>query len=219
MKTTKNLVHNMNWLWFLALVVFAVSASAAAGDKVRITQIEIWHAVGSGPFTKRGSTAFDPEAKKKITLKYDGEAVQPESLLKSYPQDELYRVQWRYVNPVFGSKDVTLTASIRLCLLQSAKFEEFFTVHIDQAGLPFHLDYVVNAATCENSNIAKKPFKSQVTVARTWDGSRPRLEMIHAQTKDGKPEAEKTFFQKYWYYIVAVVLILLMTGGDEGGKK
>ncbi|KAJ3098857.1 hypothetical protein HDU96_010922 [Phlyctochytrium bullatum] len=182
------------------------------------TQVEVWHSVGSQPFVKRGVLSYDPDAKKKAG-KYEGDATFPSSLLEEYSSDELYRVQWRHVKPVYGVKDVTLNASIKVCLLQSSKFSEYFTVHIDQAGMPFHLDYVVDASECSNAKLSapKGGFKVNVQVARTADGARPHLEQIHAETKDGKPEQPQSFFQKYWYYIVAVVLILMLSGGDDGG--
>ncbi|KAJ3213418.1 hypothetical protein HDU67_002893 [Dinochytrium kinnereticum] len=187
------------------------------------TQVEVWHAVGSGPFTKRGTITYDPDSKKKTT-KYESEPDTPfpEALLNTYPEDEVYRVMWKHTKPVFGVKDVTLNASVRMCLLQASKFQEHYSIHIDQAGkvsisigIPFHLDYVVDASSCQKSKVQapKAGIKAQCSVARTSDGARPHLEMIQ-ETKDGKPEPEKSFLQKYWYYIVAIALVLMLSGGD-----
>ncbi|KAI8848339.1 hypothetical protein BC829DRAFT_443853 [Chytridium lagenaria] len=196
----------MHSTWLFVLVV-AYVASIATCEK---TQVEVWHSLGDAPFTQRGVLTYDPDSKKK-TAKYepvDSAALIPAPLLASIGKDVVYRVSWKHVKPVLGVEDVTVTATIRACLLQAAKFQEHYTLHIDEAGIPYHLDYVVDAAKCEENQkvvAPKKGFKINVELRGLRMGQ---------ETTDGKPQPEKSFLQKYWYYILAIFLIVMLSGGD-----
>ncbi|KAJ3170522.1 hypothetical protein HK101_011330 [Irineochytrium annulatum] len=188
-------------------------------------QFQVLHRVdGDKPFSRRGVITYDPASRKKAANKYENnkedKGVQ-EVVTARAGEDTLYYVELRHVGPVAGVEGVMLNASVRLCLLQASKYHEHMNIHFDQAGIPFHLDYIVNSGSCTDKPPAfpSNGFKTTVSLARK-DVIRPRLEQIHAETKDGKAEPEKTLWQKYWWYAIPIVIMLLMSGADapaEGG--
>ncbi|KAI1313451.1 ER membrane protein complex subunit 10 [Mortierella claussenii] len=115
-------------------------------------------------------------------------------------------------------------SSIKSCLLVASDFQEEITLHLDNDRNVFAFDYYTTASKCEDNHKKVFPltsldhFKSvNVDLATGHTGPKPRYaraQAIKIDTQTGKPETEKTFFQKYWVYIVPIVLVMLFTGGE-----
>ncbi|KAG0001002.1 ER membrane protein complex subunit 10 [Entomortierella chlamydospora] len=114
-------------------------------------------------------------------------------------------------------------SSIKSCLLVASDFKEEITLHLDQDHRVFAFDYYTAVSKCENDHKNEYPLKSldqfnsvKIDVATSEEG--PKAHFVKAQAikmdQTGKPEAEKTFLQKYWMYIVPVVLVMMLTGGE-----
>ncbi|KAG0239442.1 hypothetical protein B0O80DRAFT_79059 [Mortierella sp. GBAus27b] len=114
-------------------------------------------------------------------------------------------------------------SSVKSCLLVASDLQEQITLRLDNDHQVFSFDYYTTAGICEDSHNNEYPLKSldqfkntKVDLVAPNAGPKPRY--IRAQTlrldQTGKPEAEKTFWQKYWVYIVPVVLVMLLTGGE-----
>ncbi|KAJ3415506.1 hypothetical protein HDV05_004708 [Chytridiales sp. JEL 0842] len=177
-------------------------------------QFEVWHAVNQGEFTQRGIIHYNPESSKKKAAYYENlREIEHLESIKSFEAtySDLYRLQLRS-----GANANSFNVSARLCQLKASALQEQFTIHLDQAGSVFHVDYVVPAIQCDKKAVpAKATFKAQVLISRTAEGARPKLQQIMADTKDGKPQPEQTFFQKYWWYMIPIIMVLLLGGGDE----
>ncbi|OAJ43278.1 hypothetical protein BDEG_26650 [Batrachochytrium dendrobatidis JEL423] len=123
-----------------------------------------------------------------------------------------------------ASNQKILKASVPLCMLQTSRFHEMITVHVDSHGKPFHLDYLVNANEClPDIDFGKTlHFKTVVAVGRLADAPRPILEKLKETVDGQEPVPEQSFIQKYWYYIIPIMLVLTLSssGGDDGkGEK
>jgi len=117
-------------------------------------------------------------------------------------------------------------SSIKSCLLVAADFKEEIMLHLDQNKEIFAFDYHTPAGSprqCDQESqkhIAIENldrFKDlKVELATAHQGPKARYNRAQAIKMDetGKPEAEKTFFQKYWMYVVPIVLVFLFTGGE-----
>ncbi|KAF9111615.1 ER membrane protein complex subunit 10 [Mortierella sp. AM989] len=114
-------------------------------------------------------------------------------------------------------------SSVKSCLLIASDFKEKITLHLDQDRQLFAFDYYTSASKCEDDHKKEYSLKSLdqfkiVKIDLATPGAGPKALYTRAQAirvdPTGKPEVEKTFFQKYWMYIVPVVLMALFTGGE-----
>ncbi|KAG0239781.1 ER membrane protein complex subunit 10 [Actinomortierella wolfii] len=114
-------------------------------------------------------------------------------------------------------------SSIKSCLLVASGFKEEITLHLDQNRRVYGFDYYAGTDTCDEES--KKEFQiesldqfNNVKINVSVGQSGPKARYARAQTikldERGKPEAEKTFWQKYWMYIVPALLMFLMAGGE-----
>ncbi|KAJ3330943.1 hypothetical protein HDU76_004451 [Blyttiomyces sp. JEL0837] len=179
-------------------------------------EFEVWHSINDAPYTLRGKIAISALTKRTGHKYEDSKSLSggKEIIGKHASLSDLYHLQIR--GSVSGI-DLKLNATLRLCNLQSAGLKEHITFHVDQSGIPYHVDYVVPAATCDSSKKlpAVAAFKPQIHISQSLEGVRPKLEQIVAETKDGKPEKPQSFLQKYWMYLIPIVVIMLMGGGGE----
>ncbi|ORY53500.1 hypothetical protein BCR33DRAFT_710918 [Rhizoclosmatium globosum] len=195
----------------LLFASFAVFVSAA-------NHFQVLHAVGDSPFTVRGLITQLEKKTGSTGARYENYEGLDLSPITSAPADEstLYHIK-------IVQGQLELSSSIRLCHLQKAQLVDMITVHVDQTGVPFHVDYAVESKDGSCGNIkkvavaAKNGFKTKAVFGKTHDGARPRLDQMTAETVTGKTE-EKSFLQKYWYYILPIVVILALTGGEEPKK-
>ncbi|KAJ3183420.1 hypothetical protein HDU87_006739 [Geranomyces variabilis] len=180
-------------------------------------ELSVLHSLGSSAPSLRGSIVYDPASLKRSANKYVAGSATAGSVVSAGANTdprEMYRV---YVE----GDGVKLTAAVPLCMLEASEYQEQITLHLDSNGVPWHLDYLVGATSCEKpaKPLGRTP-KTLVFIERALAGTRPKLEQMVETTVDGKPEPEKSFIQKYWFYIVPAVLILLLqSGGEEPAKK
>ncbi|KAH7043608.1 hypothetical protein BKA57DRAFT_470209 [Linnemannia elongata] len=118
-------------------------------------------------------------------------------------------------------------SSIKSCLLVASDFQERIALHLDHDRKVFAFDYYTTSDLCSEENDKEYPIKSldvfknvKVTIDAPQTAPKSNLHKAQAIKVDetGKPEAEKTFFQKYWMYIMPVVIIFLFTGGEPEKK-
>ncbi|KAJ3354153.1 Cilia- and flagella-associated protein 57 [Entophlyctis luteolus] len=165
-------------------------------------------------FTPRGRLV--PVDKKPWAARYEADSdIDLSSVSRVSNSDEFYTIK------AVADNGIEFVSSVRLCLLQKALLKDFITIHYDQTGVPYHMDYTVDAnGPCSSSQKpmpSKISFKTKGGFAKSVDGERPRLEQITVEAATGKKE-EKTFIQKYWYYFVPVLIILLFSGNEEPKK-
>ncbi|OJT10561.1 hypothetical protein TRAPUB_12999 [Trametes pubescens] len=139
-------------------------------------------------------------------------------------KDALYQVALEHPG---GAEQAQLASSSVLACHLPYSTSESFTLHLDQNGTPFSLDYFVgpiphNGACPKRSRKAgAQPSHAQVTlIANTTVALRspsfpplPQLRVPPPVTAEGKPvEAprEKSFIEKYWMYI-AIALVAMST--------
>ncbi|KAF9905331.1 ER membrane protein complex subunit 10 [Linnemannia zychae] len=118
-------------------------------------------------------------------------------------------------------------SSIKSCLLIASDFQERIALHLDQDRKVFAFDYYTTTSECSEQSSQEYPIKSldvfnNVKVSIDGPQTAPKSRFHKAQAikvdETGKPEAEKTFFQKYWMYIMPVVIIFLFSGGEPEKK-
>ncbi|KAI9353340.1 hypothetical protein DFJ73DRAFT_759623 [Zopfochytrium polystomum] len=217
----------------LALFLIALIASSVAGSSDGSKHsLQVLHAINDGPFSPRGVINFNPAGKR--GQKYEPAAANAlaDKLAKVAAPTDFYLLQ--FVGKLYDH-DVVLNATARLCQLQAAKFRESITIHLDESGgnwascllgfrLPYHIDYIVPSHECTDKvgfmqlpQQAPKvvPFQTSVGVVNPQAGVRPRLEQIVSETKDGKPQPQPSFLQKYWYYLIPIGLAVIMNIGAE----
>ncbi|RKO91136.1 hypothetical protein BDK51DRAFT_31163 [Blyttiomyces helicus] len=199
-------------------------------------RLEVWHSVDNGPATRRATLAYHPTSARRGVNRL--ESVEEVVLSPGTAgESALYRVSLR----TRGENGITLNATVPLCLLETAKRRDQFTLHLDSNGNPWHLDYLVAATECKNADIlgplrnligplsnripnfldlkdAVTKFKSQVLISKPIEGARPKLQEL-VDTPDGKPIAEQSFFQKYWFYIIPILILVGMSSAAEEPAK
>ncbi|KAG0266896.1 mitochondrial ribosomal large subunit component [Actinomortierella ambigua] len=119
-------------------------------------------------------------------------------------------------------------SSVKSCLLVASDFNEEITLHLDANRRLYGFDYYTSVDTCteESQEVFQiqsldqfNHVKLDVAVGQTA----PRARYARAQTikldETGKPEAEKSFWQKYWMYIVPALLMFLMAGSEPEQTK
>ncbi|KAG0270835.1 ER membrane protein complex subunit 10 [Linnemannia exigua] len=118
-------------------------------------------------------------------------------------------------------------SSIKSCLLVASDFQERIALHLDQDRKVFAFDYYTTVSECSEENKKEYPIKSlevfkdvKLTIDGTQTAPKSRFHKAQAIKVDetGKPEAEKTFFQKYWVYIMPAIIIFLFAGGEPEKK-
>ncbi|KAJ3041131.1 hypothetical protein HDV00_009845 [Rhizophlyctis rosea] len=184
-------------------------------------KVDVYHSIDNGPFVLRGSITYDHTSTNKKAHQFEpAPGVTPLEVAKaSEDRNTIYRLSVRGEGV---SKE--LNASAPLCLVYGAKFQDHFTLHVNERGQPWHVDYLLPSADCKavSQGPVKSQFKTQVTLLYPVPASRPQLEAIVQGTPDGKPPPEKSFLQKYWMYLVPVLILLLLSGGDDqqgGGRR
>ncbi|KAG0057456.1 hypothetical protein BGZ83_010024 [Gryganskiella cystojenkinii] len=117
-------------------------------------------------------------------------------------------------------------SSIKSCLLVAADFKEEIVLHLDQNREIFAFDYHTPADSprqCDQDSQKQiaienldrfKDLKVELTTANQGPKARYNRAQAIKMDETGKPEVEKTFFQKYWVYILPMVLVFLFTGGE-----
>ncbi|TPX58707.1 hypothetical protein PhCBS80983_g02990 [Powellomyces hirtus] len=195
----------------ISAVLLACGFAASVAEPI---ELSVSHSLGSAKPTPRGSLIYDPASPKRSANKYIPGAAAA-GAVDSGDDDGLYRV---YVE----GNGVRLTAAVPLCMLTASGYQEQMTLHLDSKGVPWHLDYLVSATSCDipkKKQLPRTP-KTQVFTETALAGARPKLEQIVVTTPDGKPPAEQTFLQKYWFYIIPVMVMFLMnSGAEEPAKK
>ncbi|TPX34186.1 hypothetical protein SmJEL517_g03075 [Synchytrium microbalum] len=193
---------------FLTIICTVCLSLAAPDDQERAdskSKIQVLHNIDDSGFTPRGIISFDT---KKLKAGYTSTS---ESTSFAPDADLIYRI--KLVTPGGGE----IKTGIRRCLLVAAGFQETFTIHLDQSGKPFHVDYTVPANSCNKNSTSKSRretavFKPQVNIVQPADGARPSYTPMYG-IHDGGKAAEQNFLQKYWMYIIPAVALMLLTGG------
>ncbi|KAJ1558145.1 hypothetical protein HK405_014317, partial [Cladochytrium tenue] len=126
---------------------------------------EVWHSTSGSPMTPRGTLHIAPS--RKSGTKYEAGAGGTAELARVANPAEVYQV--RFTGIVHGV-EVALNSSVPLCQLQSARFREYVTVHLDETGVPYHIDYVVPSSSCSTKGAKSVPFKTNVFVQKPVDG-------------------------------------------------
>ncbi|THH10084.1 hypothetical protein EW145_g1582 [Phellinidium pouzarii] len=121
-------------------------------------------------------------------------------------------------------------SSVMACHLPMAS-ADFLSLHLDNDGSPFHVDYyladVPLAGACPANRQLRAvnldqvsllpPSNTTVRVQHTTHPPLPELRVPPPLTPKGEviaPVPEKSFVQKYWMYIVAALVMLLFAGGS-----
>ncbi|KAI0719497.1 hypothetical protein C8T65DRAFT_635499 [Cerioporus squamosus] len=139
-----------------------------------------------------------------------------------------------------GDQDQTqwATSSVLACHLPASSSESF-TVHLDQNGTPFSLDYFVGPvprdgscpkrgrkASAGSSPVELRPIVN-TTVALRFPTFPPLPALrvpppITAEGKPVEPPKEKSFLEKYWMYIVIALVALTFAPSppeeESGGR-
>ena len=209
------------------------------------------NADGKREFSSRGSLFFsDPrrmvqDGTKKSPLhtsKAKLSGVELAKFRKLVDEDGNYLV--RIKNPS-GS---VVTAYARACALVASGFREEWAVTMDQSGDVIALNYQPKVNDCDGGTTQLEDpvqFETSVRMAYPWRGIRPDVKAGIASTpgqtpqqqqqqqqqsqqkagsdKDGAPEEEKTFLQKYWLYLAIPGVFMMMNGlppeeGQGGGR-
>ncbi|KAF9896846.1 hypothetical protein BX616_006652, partial [Lobosporangium transversale] len=98
-------------------------------------------------------------------------------------------------------------SSIKSCLLVASNFQEQITLHLDSDREVFAFDYYTTASRCEDKDKQEFSLTSldhfkdvKIDFATAVSGPKARYakaQAIKIDSQTGKPEVEKTFFQKY----------------------
>eukprot|EP00842_Homolaphlyctis_polyrhiza_P005066 jgi/Hompol1/5560/HPOL_004563-RA len=214
-------------LFAWATVAAAATAATAADDgssdsiaDVVITSqtVTLLHSIDGTEPSSRGSLVFDPYyplRKQLHKLEPPTPVTHDLKQLRGSDSDARYYVGFTVGT---GPSKRVLNASVPL----SAKFEDSITVHVDLQGIPYHIDYLVNAHQCnDNVDLSKvTKFKTSVSVGRYFDAPRPVLEQVVETPEGAAPPVEQSFLQKYWYYLIpAMMLITSLMSPEEPPKK
>ncbi|KAI9063174.1 hypothetical protein FKP32DRAFT_1548279, partial [Trametes sanguinea] len=134
-------------------------------------------------------------------------------------KDALYQVALEH--PAHSDQSQWPISSVLACHLSSSTSESF-TIHVDQNGIPFSLDYFVGpiphngacpkrgrksgaSASAQPSPVEFRPITNTTVALRSPSfPPLPELRVPPPVTAEGKPvEAprEKSFIEKYWMYI------------------
>ncbi|KAI9000959.1 hypothetical protein BD414DRAFT_380298, partial [Trametes punicea] len=131
-------------------------------------------------------------------------------------KDALYQVALEH--PGGSDQPQWAVSSVRACHLPHSTSESF-TIHIDQNGNPFSLDYFVGpiphngacprrsrkASGAQSSPVELKPIANTTVALRSPSfPPLPQLRVPPPVTAEGKPveqPREKSFLEKYWMYI------------------
>ncbi|KAI5123439.1 hypothetical protein M0805_006144 [Coniferiporia weirii] len=144
-------------------------------------------------------------------------------------KDALYQLAIQLApadDPANGRLDIS---SVKACHLPLAPADSL-TLHLDDGGVPFHVDYYLagvppNGACPTNKQLRAvnldqaaflPPSNTSVRIRHATHPPLPELRVPPPLTPKGEPVApapEKTFLQKYWLYIAAALGLLLLTGG------
>ncbi|KAI0638238.1 hypothetical protein C8Q77DRAFT_1090115 [Trametes polyzona] len=151
-------------------------------------------------------------------------------------KDALYQVALEH--PADSEQAQWATSSVLACHLPSSTSESF-TIHLDQNGTPFSLDYFVgpiphNGACPKRgrkpsaeSSLAELRAIANTTVALRSPSFPPLPQLrvpppVTAEGKPVEPPREKSFLEKYWMYIaialVAMTLAPAPAEDDAGGR-
>ncbi|KAK3816580.1 MAG: hypothetical protein J3Q66DRAFT_342874 [Benniella sp.] len=154
-----------------------------------------------------------------IEWKAEAEAEYAEKMAQMTPGSvAFYQIELR--DEVRGWKAMS---SIKSCLLVASDFQEKVTLHLDHDRQVYAFDYYTTASKCEKEHEAEYALTSldqfknmKVDLALSNTGAKARYTKAQTLRLDqtGQPEAEKTFFQKYWMYILPIVLVMLLGGGE-----
>ncbi|KAI9334608.1 hypothetical protein BDR26DRAFT_866909 [Obelidium mucronatum] len=178
-------------------------------------QFTVLHATSSRPFTPRGLITHNNHG----LLPVYQPTSRNDSISNNTATALLYHLK------LISDSGIELKSSIRLCLLDHL-ISESFTIHFDETGAPFHLDYSVELSqiSCAKSTglgqvaiklSELKDVTTRVEYVKQEEGSRPRLEQITAELAAGKENVEKTFFQKYWIFVIPAVILLIRMGSEQ----
>ncbi|KAJ3054219.1 ER membrane protein complex subunit 10 [Rhizophlyctis rosea] len=200
-------------LLIVSCLIHAVLGAEQVGLPFR--RLHVYHTINNGPYAKRGTIKYDHTSLKKSANTFEPLSEDPLILRVEggiADRSSLYRVAVR----IPGS-DKELNASTPFCFLYGAGFKDHITIHVDEKGEPWHLDYLVPSSECKSpeQGTIEVQFKTQVTIMHPVPATRPQLEEIVQGSPDGKPPPEKSFLQKYWMYIVPILIILLLNGGED----
>ncbi|KAI8925690.1 hypothetical protein BC831DRAFT_459789 [Entophlyctis helioformis] len=207
----------------------AADAAAEAADPVSLVQrFDVFYSLSNANTGKptaapvaRGTILVDALSPKRNANRLEAPLAVPKELLAvDAARSTRYHVD---VHVGEGDSKRILSASVPLCMLQSAKFQEMLTLHLDIHGNPFHLDYLVAAHSCDESvNLSKvSAYKTFVTLGRVQDAPRPTMEQAADEVEGAKNAPEQSFLQKYWYYLIPMAIMFAMgtSGGGEEAKK
>ncbi|KAH9943391.1 uncharacterized protein BXZ73DRAFT_74355 [Epithele typhae] len=215
---------------------------AAAGADLRIHHRLFHPSLQAAPFSERAALSISGSGLTAAASLVPSEAFSHD-LLQFAAEAEglpgaLYQVALEHPDDRDPSR--WATSSVLACHL-AAGTSEAFTVHLDQAGAPFGLDYFVGpvphdgacpkprrrkaSASGEPGPVEVRLVAANVTVALRAP-SFPPLPVLRVPppvTSEGKPvEAakEKSFLEKYWMYVVIALLAMMFAPApaEEGGK-
>jgi len=138
-------------------------------------------------------------------------------------------------DPGAVSDDDLDIAAVKACHIPFAS-ADILTLHLDDAGAPFHIDYYLDGVPHSGACPSKKQLNAfisesaqllsasntTVRVRRAEHPPLPELRMPPPLSPEGQPvqpPQEKSFVQKYWVYMVIGLVGLLLAGGpaeEEG---
>ncbi|EWC44743.1 hypothetical protein DRE_06521 [Drechslerella stenobrocha 248] len=130
-------------------------------------------------------------------------------------------------NPMLSAEKVDRNEAFRIGVLKGGKWigsvrsgnvfqpnvASTITLHIDEAGEIFHIEY----DAVELPKGAEQP-ETEIVLIRPFPGAEPVLNKPVVLTPDGKmanpKEEEKTFLQKYWWLLAAGAILLVAAPGE-----
>ncbi|KAJ8481721.1 hypothetical protein ONZ51_g5809 [Trametes cubensis] len=218
----------------LLLLLAALSLSANAAPELRIAHRVLHPSLPAAPFVDRATILLSgsgPAATARLVPSetFTHEIVDYARSVEGL-KDALYQVALEH--PGDADQSQWAISSVLACHLPQSTSESF-TIHLDQNGNPFSLDYFVGPiphngacpkkarkAAAQSSPVEFRPITNTTVALRSPSfPPLPQLRVPPPVTAEGKPvepPREKSFLEKYWMYIaIALVAMVLAPAPAE----
>lgn len=186
-------------------------------DGSRVLNFVVEQSFDGVNFTPRGSVDVEfTSLQRKSTVTFSP------STFRGEEQDRLkalLKVNGFYYVRVSSDNTAAVVASVPVCHLVGSAFREQWVFNMDVYGNMISLNYNLKAKNPANKCVKKFPktdgdltIKSQGRISYGRIGERVRMAPVKKE-EQGKPEENKSFFQKYWMYIGIFLLVMMFSGG------